>query len=163
MRHLLIPCLLATGAIVAGTAPPARAQNDAMAACKAAAGAYMAAINSGDPAKIAAQYTADGVLTTPEGIFQGPRAIASYEASFVKPGVSDVDTFDAARMIGGNVVVCSGGYTFTFAPGGPMREVRGNWTKVLARSGDGWRLEQLTFNYTPSPTPSQPQRESRAR
>lgn len=56
--------------------------------------------------------------------------------------------------------MCSGGCTFTFAPGGPMREVKGDWTKVLARSGDGWRLEQLTFNYAPPPTPQQ---ESRAR
>lgn len=129
-----------------------------MAACKAAAGAYAAAIASGDPAKIAAQFTADGTLTTPEGIFQGPQAITAYEAAFVKPGVSDEDTFKTARLVGGNMVVCSGGYTFTFAPGGPMKEVSGTWTKVLAKSGNAWRLEALAFSYTPPPTP--PQRQS---
>ena len=134
------------------TAAPARAQDDAMAACKATGKAYVTAIASGDPAKIAAQFTADGTLTTPEGIFQGRQAITAYEAAFVKPGVSDEDTFKTARQIGGNVIVCSGGYTFSFAPGGPMKEVSGTWTKVLAKSGSEWQLEALAFTYTPPPT-----------
>lgn len=85
-----------------------------MAACKATAGTYQAAIASGDPAKIAAQYTADGTLTTPEGTFQGRRAITAYEAAFVKPGVSNEDAFKTARRVGGNAIRYSGGYTFTF-------------------------------------------------
>lgn len=162
MRRLLIPCLLAAGTFAA-VVPPALAQGDAMDHCMAAGAAYEAAIDSGDPAKVAAQFTVDGVLTAPEGIFHGPHAIAAYAGAFVKPGVTDVDTFKTARMVGGDVVVCSGGYSLTFAPGSPMKEATGTWTKVVARSRHEWRLEQLTFSYAPPPMPPQSQQESRAR
>ena len=119
-----------------------------MAACKTGAAAYEAAVASGDPAKVAARFTADGVLTTPEGIVEGPQAILAFEKADLKPGSKDVDTFKTARMLG-NAVVCSGGYTFTVAPGGAANESTGTWTKVLSKSGNDWRLEALTYTYAP--------------
>ncbi len=163
MRLFFIPTLLATGALVAGTATsPARAQDEAMAACRAGAEAFMAAVASGDPAKVAARFTADGVLTTPEGIFEGQQAILGFEKAALKPGSTDVDTFKTARMLG-DAVLCHGGYTFTLAPGGPVKEFSGTWTKLLSRSGNDWRLEALTYTYSPPPTTPQPQQQSQAR
>ena len=88
------------------------------------------------------------MLTTPEGIVEGPQAILAFEKADLKPGSKDVDTFKTARMLG-NAVVCSGGYTFTVAPGGAANESTGTWTKVLSKSGNDWRLEALTYTYAP--------------
>lgn len=161
MRHLLVQSILAAGA-VAAVAPPALAQGDATAVCQATGAAYVAAVATGDPAKVAARFAADGVLTAPEGIFQGPQAVTAWNAAFVKPGVKQTDAQKSARQVGG-VLLCSGDYTVTFAPGGPMREVSGHYTKVLTKSGNEWRLETLAINYTPPPMPPQGQQQSQAR
>src|ERR1035438_5198662 len=95
---------------------------------------YEAAVASGAPANVAARFTTDGTFNTPKGIFQGRAALAQYNMGRIKPRVKDSDTLEIARYVAG-VVLCSGGFTFTLAPGGPMKEIGGNWTKVLTKSG----------------------------
>jgi len=49
------------------------------------------------------------------------------------------------------VLVCSGDYTLTFPLGSPVKVVTGHYTRVLTKSGNDWRLAQLSYNYTPPP------------
>lgn len=143
----------------AGAGAPAFAQGDATSICRSFGDAYSAAAVSGDPAKVEALFAADGEWTAPQGIFKGPQALAAYISAFIKPGDGHVDKQVSGRRVGG-VVLCSGDFTFTFAPGGPMKAVSGHYAKVLSKSGDGWRIVELTSNYTPPPMP-QPQTQAR--
>ena len=150
---ITVPSVLVAFAVVARSAAPAPAQEDAKSICNTATAAFEHAFASGDPAKVAARFTADGTETTPFGIFQGRRAIAKFNEPAVKPGAKNVDTQKAARQFGG-VVLCSGGYTTTFAPGNPVKTGSGQYTKVLVKSGDEWLLADLSFSIAPPPIPA---------
>lgn len=150
MRKSIVSCCLATVAIVSSTSLPANAQDDAKVACQAMDATFEAALESGDPAKFAALYTADGEMNAPQGIFQGTEAIGAFAKTFMKPGLKDNGVLKSMRQVG-NVLVCSGDYTLTFPPGSPVKEVTGHYTRVLTKSGNDWRLAQLSYNYTPSP------------
>jgi len=60
----------------------------------------------------------------------------------MKPGDKGVDTLTSARMIG-DVVLCTGGYTFTPASG--RSGEKGFWTKVAGKVGGEWKILNLTF------------------
>lgn len=124
----------------------ADAAEDATAICKSAMAAYEAATATGDPAKLAATFTAHGELVTPFGISKGREAIASANAPYMKPGDKDVDTLESARMVG-RAALCSGGYVFT--PSGGTNS-KGFWTKVVVKEGDAWKIDVLVFNETPA-------------
>ena len=102
MRRSIVSCFLATVAIVSSTSLPANAQDDAKVACQAMDATFEAALESGDPAKVVALYTADGEMNAPEGIFQGTEAIAAFAKAFMKPGLKDngVLCSATARMAG---------------------------------------------------------------
>jgi ketosteroid isomerase-like protein len=148
-----ISCFLVVGAIFTGVAgSPALAQDDATATCKAAIRAYEAAVASGAPAKVVARFANDGTLATPFGIFKGRQAITQFYSEPIKPGAKDSDTLTTVQQVGG-VVLCSGAYAFTLAPGGPVKESRGYYTKTLTKSGDEWLLVNLTWNFAAPPMP----------
>jgi ketosteroid isomerase-like protein len=132
-------CLIGAGLSLCG---PAHAADDAAAICKAAISAYGAGIASGDAAKLAAVYAPDGELVSPYGAFAGHDALVKNFASYMKPGDKGVDTLTSARMIG-DVVLCTGGYTFTPASGGSGE--KGFWTKVAGKVGGEWKILNLTF------------------
>jgi ketosteroid isomerase-like protein len=156
LLRFITSCLLIAGATVTGVASsPALAQDDPVTICNTAITAFEAAVASGDPAKVAARFTTDGTETTPFGIFQGPQAIAQFNAGSTKPGAKDSDTLKTAQRLG-DAVLCTGSNTFTFAPGSPMKDVAGYWTKVLIKIKNQWLLTSLTFNITPPPMPPQP-------
>lgn len=72
-RYFRLPMLMAAAA-VALAALPANAE-DANAICRGIENSYISALETGDPAKLAAVYTEDGLLNGPEGIFQGSKAL----------------------------------------------------------------------------------------
>jgi uncharacterized protein (TIGR02246 family) len=149
-----VPSVLVAGVMVAGSAPaPAVAQKEAKAICKTATEAFERAFASGKPAKVAARFTTDGTETTPFGIFQGRQAIAKFNEPAVKPGAKNVHTHMTARQFGGVVVVCSGGFTTTFAPDSPMKTSSGQFTKVLINSKGEWLLADLSFSIAPPMPP----------
>ena len=53
----------------------------------------------------------------------------------------------SSRMVG-DVALCSGGYTFTPASGGPVG--KGFWTKVVGKVGNDWKIHVLVYNVTAS-------------
>lgn len=75
-------------------------------------------------------------------------------ATYVKPGVKLSYVIKSARLVG-SVVLCDGDYTLTLAPGAPMKEAKGHYTKILAKVGDTWRPHQLDYSYLPPPAPAQ--------
>jgi hypothetical protein len=139
-RSLVSSCFL-IGAGISFYAP-AHAAEDAMAICKAAISDYGAGLASGDPAKLAAVYAPDGELVSPWGIVSGHDALVKNFASYMKPGDKGVDTLASARMIG-DLVLCTGDYTFTPASGGSGE--KGFWTKVGGKVGGEWKILNLTY------------------
>jgi ketosteroid isomerase-like protein len=137
-------CLIGASLLFCG---PAHAADDAAAICNASITAYGAGIASGDAAKLAATYSADGELISPYGAFAGHDALVKNFASYMKPGDKGVDTLTSARMIG-DVALCTGGYTFTPASGGSGE--KGFWTKVVGKVGGEWKIVNLTFAMVPS-------------
>jgi ketosteroid isomerase-like protein len=121
---------------------PAHAADDAAAICNAAISAYGTAATSGDPVKMAAVYAPNGELVSPYGVVAGHDALVKNYASFMKPGDKDVDTLTSSRMIG-DVVLCTGGSTFTRASGGSGE--KGFWTKVAGKVGGEWKILNLTY------------------
>lgn len=140
--------LLAAGIASLAATSPALAEDDAQTVCTAAVSAYEAAVATGDASNVAARFMSDGTFNAPEGIFQGREAIAAY----MKPGAAtkDSDTLKFARQVGSSVV-CSGGFVVTLGPGAPVKQVVGNYTKILTKKGDEWLIADLTVNYAPPP------------
>ena len=119
----------------------ADAAEDATAVCKGLIAAFEAATAVGVPAKLAATFTANGEYVTPWGILKGRDAIAKANGD-MKPGDTDVDTLDSARMIGA-AAVCSGSYVYTPTGGTASK---GFWTKVGVSEGGAWKMDVLVIN-----------------
>jgi uncharacterized protein (TIGR02246 family) len=138
----LVSCACLTGAALT-LCGPARAADDSAAGCNATNTAYLAAVPTGDPAKMATVYAPDGELVTPWGLMAGRDAIIKYYASYMKAGDKQTDTLTSLRMIG-DVALCTG--TFTFAPASGDAN-KGNWTKVAGKVGGEWKILNLTYNF----------------
>jgi ketosteroid isomerase-like protein len=123
----------------------ANAADNADAICNAVANAFDAAVVSGDPINVGATYTPDGEFVTPFGVVDGPEAIARAEASGVKPGAKAVQTVLRSRMIG-DMALCIGEFTFTYATGVPGAELKGYWTRLVRKVGNDWKTEVMTYN-----------------
>jgi hypothetical protein len=133
-------CLIGAVLVLGGTA---RAADDASAACNATNTAYLAAVPTGDPAKMAAVYAVDGEYVTPWGVAAGRDALIKLYASFMKPGDKQADTLTSSRSIG-DAALCTGEFTFTPASGDASK---GYWTKVAGKVGGEWKILNLTYNF----------------
>jgi hypothetical protein len=133
-------CLIGAGLLLCG---PARAADDAKTACNATNNAYLAGVPSGDPAKMAAVYAADGEYVTPWGVAAGRDALIKFYASFMKLGDKQADTLTSARSIG-DAALCTGEFTFTPASGDATK---GYWTKIAGKVGGEWKILNLTYNF----------------
>ncbi len=133
-------CLIGAGLLLCG---PARAADDASAGCNATNTAYLAAVPTGDPAKLAAVYAPDGEFVTPWGLMAGRDAIIKYYASYMKAGDKQTDTLTSSRLIG-DVALCTGEFTFTPASGDASK---GYWTKLAGKVGGEWKILNLTYNF----------------
>jgi hypothetical protein len=134
-------CLIGAGLVLCS---PALAADDASAACNATNTAYLAAVPTGDPAKMAAVYAPDGEFVTPWGVTSGRDELIKSYASYMKAGDKQTDTLTSLRMIGG-VGVCSGSFAFTPASGGAASN--GYYTKVVGKVGGEWKILNLTYNF----------------
>jgi uncharacterized protein (TIGR02246 family) len=128
-----------------GAASQAAAADDATSFCKAALSAFVAAIPSGDAAKVAATFTPNGEWVSPYGVLAGRDAIIKATGAWLKQGDKDDDTLISARMIG-DVALCHGSYAFTPASG-PAE--KGFWTKIARKDGEGWKIDALVVATTP--------------
>jgi uncharacterized protein (TIGR02246 family) len=139
-RSLISTCLIGAGLMLCG---PAQAAEDAATICKAVSDAYVAAVATGDPAKMVSVFAPDGEVVSPWGFVAGHDALVKTYASFMKPGDKQIDTITSSRMIG-DVALCTGGWTFTPASG--QSDSKGAWTKVDGKVGGEWKILNLTYN-----------------
>jgi uncharacterized protein (TIGR02246 family) len=133
-------CLIGAVLMLCG---PVHAADDATAICNAAFSAYSAAAATGDPAKMAAIFSPNGEVVSPWGYVAGHDALVKMYSGFMKPGDKEADTNTTARMVG-DVAVCTGAYTFT--PASTTTDQKGTFTKVVAKVGGEWKIENLTYN-----------------
>jgi hypothetical protein len=156
LLRLVASCLLVAGAIVPGMARfPALAQDEAVGPiCNEVEAAYIAASDGGVPSELGARFGQDGTLASPYGIFKGRDAITHY-FKFIKRGNKLRVELKSEQKVG-SAVLCTGIYTVTFAPGGPIKRIAGNYTKVLAKTGNVWLISNLTYGEFPPPKPTTP-------
>lgn len=142
-RNLLSSsCLIGAALMLCG---PARAEDTAATICNAAFSAYSAAAATGDPAKMVAIFSPNGEVVSPWGYVAGHDALVKMYSGFMKPGDKETDSNTTARMVGGiDVAVCTGSYAFT--PASTTTDQKGTFTKVVAKVGGEWKIENLTYN-----------------
>ena len=113
------------------------------------------ALDKNDAAAVAANFTENGVLVTPDGPIFGRESIEKYYVGvFTQVQLSDnlapVDD-DSPHIIGtaGNEMWATGKYSCTVKGQnfGPVAAT-GYWSVI--REGDDWKIRMLTFNATPA-------------
>jgi uncharacterized protein (TIGR02246 family) len=111
-----------------------------------------------DAAAVAACYTWDAVIVTPQGPVYGRDAIENWCADQLerwhpKNIIDKVDP-DSLRLIGtaGDAVWANGEWSETIQdPNGRPIELKGYWSSVHVREGDTWKIRLDTYNVTPAP------------
>jgi ketosteroid isomerase-like protein len=107
------------------------------------------AFNKGDTSAVAALYTSDAVEVTPDGIRVGPAAVKERLDEDFKDGWKKDAVIVATKCdIEGAVRWSSGSWKQTSPQGS---SVGGFWTAIEVKDGNGWKLQNLTFNLTPPP------------
>jgi uncharacterized protein (TIGR02246 family) len=116
------------------------------------------ALDKNDAAAVAANFTENGVLVTPDGPVFGREAIEKYYVDLFQKqkvqfsnNLAPVDE-DSPHIIGtaGNEMWATGKWSVTVKGQnfGPV-EAKGYWSVI--REGDDWNIRMLTFNVTPTP------------
>jgi ketosteroid isomerase-like protein len=133
---------------IVGTVTAAAAEMDPS-KCSTNPKQWQDAFNKGDTSAVAALYTSDAVEVTPAGISgPGPAAVKKRVDQAIKEGAKNDLVIVATKCdIEGAVRWSSGSFKNT-SPQGP---VTGFWTVIEVKDGDGWKMQNLTFNMTPVP------------
>jgi uncharacterized protein (TIGR02246 family) len=125
------------------------------------------ALDKNDAAAVAANFTEDGILVTPDGPIFGRESIEKYYVGLFKQiqlsnNLAPVDD-DSPHIIGtaGNEMWATGRYSATVKGQnfGPV-EAKGYWSVI--REGNDWNIRMLCFNSTPAPVANRPRRPPRA-
>jgi len=149
MRSILI---VATTAI--SLSIPAFSQNvTSDANARESAEKYVANFNiaaqSKDASALAALYTEDAFLVTPDGIVSGHSAIELWRSEGFKVVTAKPSTLDRVDLIGSTVRVKSGTWAATLqGPSGPI-QLKGYWSTTDVFDGNSWRIRMETFNSIP--------------
>jgi uncharacterized protein (TIGR02246 family) len=124
----------------------------------AIAKAYDEAVNTHDAAALAALYTEDAVFVTDGGPVHGRQAIEKWYANVFQgwQPKNHTGTFDgnAAHLIDtpGNAVWATGNWSETGqGQGGSPMQIRGYWSAIDVREGEGWKIRVMAYNLSPAP------------
>jgi len=110
------------------------------------------AFKKNDADALAALFTEDGVLVTPEGIFFGQQAIEKryLELFQRRPVTFSTGQRDQLNAID-NAAWSTGEWWSTLqSESGPEFE-RGYWSAIYVREGGGWKIRMLTISENPRP------------
>jgi ketosteroid isomerase-like protein len=118
--------------------------------------AYDRTFNNNDAAAIAAYYTRNAILVTPEGPIQGREAIQKWYADLfqrVRPknGVTSKDSM-ILHAIGtaGNEVWTTGQFSVTEqGKNGEPILIKRHWLEIYVREGDDWKIRASAYNIAP--------------
>lgn len=105
------------------------------------------AFNKGDASAVAALYTSDAIEVAPAGIRVGPAAVKERVDQAIKNGKPDLVIVATKCNIEGAVRWSSGSWKRTSAQG----PEGGFWTVIEVKDGNGWKMQNLTYNLTPPP------------
>jgi uncharacterized protein (TIGR02246 family) len=119
------------------------------------------ALDKNDAAAVAANFTEDGILVTPDGPISGRESIEKYYAGLFKQiqlsnNLAPIDD-DSPHIIGtaGTEMWATGKYSATVKGQnfGPV-EAKGYWSVI--REGEDLKIRMLAFNSTPAPAKPSP-------
>jgi ketosteroid isomerase-like protein len=153
----IIPAPPATSLAQQTNAPDPQLREKLIAAIKK----HTDALDKNDAPAVAANFTENGILVTPDGPVFGRESIEKYYVDVFKQvqlsdNLAPADD-DSPHIIGttGSQMWATGKYSATVKGHnfGPVA-AKGYWSVI--REGDDWRIRMLTFNTTPPPaaTPS---------
>jgi ketosteroid isomerase-like protein len=117
------------------------------------------ALDKNDAAAVAANFTENGILVTPDGPISGREAIEKYYIGLFKQiqlgdNLAPVDD-DSPHILGkaDNEIWATGKYSCT-VKGQNFGPVAANGFWSVIREGDDLKIRMLTFNSTPAPAPT---------
>jgi len=112
------------------------------------------AYNKNDAAAVAALFTQDALLVTPDGMFSGRQDIEKrYEDTFQQWPITDFNGRRERRHLNAidNAVWSAGQWASTFqSQTGPV-STWGCWSAIYVREGDAWKIRMLTLTEHPRP------------
>jgi uncharacterized protein (TIGR02246 family) len=108
---------------------------------------YVEALNRLDAAALAAFYTEDGVVVTPDGWFSGREAIEKwYEYTFQRWHPSNsVRQNDQVTGVGDQAWAVGRWWSTLRSQNGPVL-ARGYWSAIYVREGDAWKIRMANYN-----------------
>jgi len=154
IRLLLTLAGLAIGCAVPAFAPEGNLAGNVKALDKftALGMKYDEAYNKNDAAALAALFTEDAVLVTPEGMFNGRQDIEKRYADEFQQW--PVTTFSGQRSqlnaIGNEAWAVGEWWSTLQSQNGPVF-VRGYWSAIYVGEGDAWKIRMLTVSEHPPP------------
>ena len=118
---------------------------------------YDQAVINNDAGAVAALYTEDAVFVSDSGSIYGRQAIEKWYADVFqtwhpKNRLTKKDP-NSPRFIGTADNVASNGEWSEsgLGPTGEFIEIKGYWSAIDTRQGDGWKIRMLTWNITQPP------------
>jgi uncharacterized protein (TIGR02246 family) len=149
-------CLLALTACASdGTQPDSRATADAQEDIGQLHAAFTKAFNAKDPSAMAATYTDDGILMSPNTpevkTSIGIETYARQMFANSPEGSGILLNANETQVLGGGWAYCTGFYTLLGANGSTAD--RGKFLEVLKQTDKGWKIHRESFN-SDMPLPS---------
>jgi len=141
-------------ATIIGLSLPSFAQNAASDAnAREAAEQFVAGFNTAaknkDAAALAALYTEDAFLVTPDGTVSGRPAIERWRLEGFKVVTAKPSQLDRVELIGNSVRIKSGTWAAILqGPAGAI-PLKGYWSTTDVFDGTTWRIRMETFNLIP--------------
>jgi ketosteroid isomerase-like protein len=110
------------------------------------------AYNKNDAGAVAALFTEDGVLVAPDGMFYGRLAIEKrYADRFQRWPITTFTGQRSCLNAIDNAVWSVGEWWSTLQSQTSPVFVRGYWSAIYVREGDGWKIRLLTLSEHPGP------------
>ena len=155
MLRLMIMPMLAIGLGMPAAAQQTTEQ-DVRQAAQSFVDAFNRALQERDAAALAALYTEDAVLITPQGPISGRAAIKKWHADGLKVYTqAQPSKLDQVNVISNGVRIKTGSWTGTVqGPNGPMA-LRGYWATTDVLEGGTWKIRMEVDNITPTPPSSE--------
>jgi uncharacterized protein (TIGR02246 family) len=117
---------------------------------------YEEAYNQNDAAALAALFTEDATLVTPEGLVSGRQAIESWYAGEFNRwhATNHLVQSDTLKAIGQDAWAVGEWWATLQGPNGPLL-ARGYYSAVYALEGDAWKIRMSMYNVS-GPIPLSP-------
>jgi uncharacterized protein (TIGR02246 family) len=108
---------------------------------------YVEALNRLDAAAMAAFYTEDGVVVTPDGWFSGRENIEKWYAYMFQRWhpASSIRQNDQVIAVGSQAWAVGRWWSTLQSQNGPVL-ARGFWSAIYVREGDAWRIRMANYN-----------------